>query len=124
FVADFVGETNLVEGEIVESTPGQVTITALGSTKTVAGEWGEKGDKVTLSIRPESLFVRPAASTSRLSGTIRNAVFLGSYTQLELICGDGTDLLVHVGPLQDAIDFTPGTALAIDWDEAQVAVLR
>lgn len=113
FVASFMGETNLIEGEIIRETSRE----HLWAVKTASGlfwgrrtdpEWSpQPGDKVTLSIRPESwrLEIYPEYKNC-VSGRFRRAIYLGDTAQYEL----ETE---NIGPIRLA-ESNPHTLHAID----------
>ncbi len=111
FVADFIGETNFVEGKMVElGSPAKVTI----GEATVLGMIGEhavnEGQSVTLAIRPEKIRLY-AKQDGSLNSTIMNASafadFVGRQSgpkegQVQLPQGDGDHVLVS-GRVSEAI---------------------
>ena len=80
FVADFVGASNLMEGQADGS--GRVLI---GHAQLVAerGERSARGD-VQVTIRPERVRIEPLApeSENRLRGVVSRVVYLGASTQV------------------------------------------
>jgi len=83
FVADFIGETNLIEASVKEGSvelPGGVLIPAMEGLRAA------DGDRVIVSLRPESVRVGDAATSSAicLDGDLEEIVFRG------------TNALVHV----------------------------
>ena len=95
FVADFIGETNLLEGKIV-STDGTVAVeTAAGRlTSSCPLEGLKTGDAVLCSIRPERLHVVVGNSSAGnvLSGEVVRAVYLGSHEQYFVKLADGSEI--------------------------------
>jgi iron(III) transport system ATP-binding protein len=91
FVAGFMGETNFIHGEIIRETSRN----HLWAVQTPSGLfWGrstdeswqpQPGDKVTLSIRPESwrLEIYPEYKNC-VSGQFKRAIYLGETAQYEL----------------------------------------
>jgi iron(III) transport system ATP-binding protein len=90
FVAEFIGPTNLVEGEIVSCSDGLVRVaTAVGpivataspaSGRVTAGGRMTAGERVTVSIRPELIRVVTAGEgpgVNRLAGMLVEDTFLG-----------------------------------------------
>ena len=95
FVADFIGETNLIQGKVAEVGGRIVVETASGRLQsTVAPEGLTVGDSVWCSIRPERLSVldEGAASGNALAGDVVRAVYLGSHEQYFVKLADGTEL--------------------------------
>src|SRR5262245_22415106 len=84
FVADFMGETNFVEGTVAEIAGESVRVdTALRQFSGIASGWTPgRGDKVLISIRPEAwrLGVESSAANA-VSGRIRERVYLGEMAQ-------------------------------------------
>src|SRR5215471_18252234 len=61
FVADFVGRANLVPGTVAERlADGGILVRALGVVLRIPAGGADPGEKVTLSLRPQSLRAHPA----------------------------------------------------------------
>lgn len=99
FVANFIGETNLIATQANHVDGGLVTCT-IGEGETIRGMANsplEKGVKGALSIRPEHLTIsttQPAGES--LLGTVGGAVYLGTDTQYEVTLKGGLVLNVRV----------------------------
>jgi spermidine/putrescine transport system ATP-binding protein len=96
FVADFIGETNFLVGE-VRSVEGEAATVALSSGAEISSTF-PSGTKpqgpVTVVIRPEhAQTVEPGAGL--LSGTVSNVVYLGTDTHIHLTLDDGTPFVVR-----------------------------
>ncbi len=92
FVADFIGEANLIPGE------------ALG-----------RNSGLTVAVRPERITVATATatSTSRSNGVISAVTFLGLDTLYEIVLSKETKLRARIRDRHDA--FRPGDTVAVDW---------
>jgi len=89
FVADFMGETNFIEGNVL-AVAGNVSVrTTLGDFSATAHGWTPaSGQKVTLSVRPETLRLSTAAApVNSIAGTIRERVYLGEMAQYRFESG-------------------------------------
>ncbi|WP_035571932.1 ABC transporter ATP-binding protein [Halonatronum saccharophilum] len=98
FVASFVGQSNLVDG-IIDSD-GKSVITDLGtfSCQHQHTKGKQPGDKVTISIRPNSLKVDPQGS---IEGIVEDVLYKGDITDIvvRVSLDEKTyNLLVHVNP--------------------------
>ncbi len=92
FVAGFMGETNLINGTVIEAADGQVTVkTALGRIVSGAGTNGVRiGASVTLSIRPEvvRLGTAPSEAVNQYDGSVHHTVYLGEFAEHKVTVGN------------------------------------
>ncbi|WP_439577078.1 ABC transporter ATP-binding protein [Elioraea sp.] len=95
FVADFVGESNLLEGRA--AADGMTEVAGLGRIA-LDGPVGANGATATLLLRPEALRVGAAAAglANRASGRIVETVFLGLSVKLRLRLESGLELLARL----------------------------
>lgn len=115
FVADFIGETNFLEGRVEN---GQVRI-ATGDLLDVALE-GQGGD-VTLAIRPEQVHVMPAGSG--IAAQIVETTYLGTDTDYTLGLNDGSKIIARVQSRSTGT-FKLGDAVGLKIDTPAVQVLK
>lgn len=103
FVADFMGETNFVEGRVAGVCEGRVVVaTALGEFEGLVGRAGwqpQAGAAALLSIRPESwrLGAEPGGP-NRICGRLGERVYLGEMAQYEFHCGAQTVRMLELNP--------------------------
>ncbi|MBX3031031.1 MAG: ABC transporter ATP-binding protein [Chloroflexi bacterium] len=98
FASDFIGETNLVPGTVMEVHDGLVTLTA-GRVTRLRGRADSPiavGAAATLSVRPEAIrLTRSDASMDTVPpvdgcrGQVRQVVYLGSRVRVEVVTEDG-----------------------------------
>ena len=99
FVADFIGDANFLEGEVVQAAAGEAWV------RTVVGEFQgaladpsaspAPGTKVTIAIRPECLrLLEEPAEGNTLSGRIGEVTYFGevAHYDFELLARDGSML--------------------------------
>ncbi len=94
FVANFVGETNFLGGEVVDD--GARSIFRLSGGDEVALAVRAAPGPGTLMVRPESLGTQPADAASAdpgVRGRIANVAFMGNHTRITVATGSG-DLVV------------------------------
>lgn len=99
FVADFIGETNFMEGEVLRTGGGQVLVrTPVGELSGVPGSGQNgfaEGQKVTVSIRPETIRLdNYPVEENGFAGRIGESVYYGEVAQYAFACGDGHELKV------------------------------
>ncbi len=94
FVADFMGETNFIEGTVASAESNIVLVdTALRQfTATAHGRTPAVGQKVALSARPEAWRLGLDASLpNTITGSIRERIYLGEMAQYRF--GSGASVL-------------------------------
>jgi len=133
FVADFIGETNLIPGEISPSDSG-AGIVLFGSAHTTAG-WVEEGlrigDRGLLSIRPEKVHIYPADFSqtpphmTRVDARVQQVIYVGTDTRYVLELPNGVTL---TGRQQNTIpgggQFNSGEGVILCWDPDHARILK
>ena len=94
FVADFIGETNFLDAEVIAVEGDRATVrTALGPTVTTFQKGARPGAAAMLSLRPEKIGLEDQAGGELLEGIITNRNYMGGYTHYT-IAVNGVDLRV------------------------------
>ena len=91
FVADFIGETNLLDASVEEVTDGGVVckLTDGETLSAVVNQDVSVGQVGAISLRPERLkLLLKAPKGSSLKGVIGNRTYLGTGSQVEVILGE------------------------------------
>jgi spermidine/putrescine transport system ATP-binding protein len=128
WVADFVGKSNFLEGEVAGVAGGVAQILAGGGPMrgrlVPGGAALAAGDPAVLAIRPE--MVRLASpDTGGVAGRVLNRIFLGEHTEFLVRTERLGDLLALVprGAEEDC-PAAPGDAVALAWPERAALALR
>ena len=88
FVADFIGETNWLSGEIVNRNDGQMDVkTDAGMLRAPGGRF-RAGEKVHVGFRPEAVLIGEGAA-NQLRTTITHVSYLGEIEQYGLEVAPG-----------------------------------
>ncbi|MEO3429086.1 ABC transporter ATP-binding protein [Pelagibius sp. CAU 1746] len=115
FVADFIGETNFLEGRIEESGGTSVAQLACGHLLPLDGQagGGAKGQQVTLAVRPERAEIVPPQGEG-LPATVGAVVYMGTDTTYHLTLADGTPFTVRSQNHEGArLDLASGAAVKV-----------
>ncbi|MBI1383631.1 MAG: polyamine ABC transporter ATP-binding protein [Rhizobiales bacterium] len=89
FVADFIGDTNFLEGEIVETGDGWARVRAGGAHREIRATMAStgapgRGDRVSIVVRPEHALIVKAGASPTLTGRVENVVYFGTDTHVHL----------------------------------------
>jgi spermidine/putrescine transport system ATP-binding protein len=129
FVADFIGDTNFFEGEIVDIKDDLVTC-RIGSNSMYEAENSgghTVGDQVTLFLRPEKITLSDANVANQADnrpGKVVNIVYLGNQAAYTVDMGDGVELVAQARPREDGrLPFAIDEPLAVGFSARALRVL-
>jgi spermidine/putrescine transport system ATP-binding protein len=131
FVADFVGVLNAVEVRVDELS-GDVAAMRLGDGERVEVRVAPGvivGDRLMTAVRPERVRLasseEPAGPTgSRLSGTVKQVVYLGTLTQFHVGTSLGRRLIVHELSGERPSELHEGERVTLTWERDDASVLQ
>ncbi len=129
FVADFLGESNLLPGEITDTAADGlgVRIAAAGAPARALsnGTAFSAGQKVKVMIRPQNLAVAPHAGGGKVVGRVSEVMVSGSLTKLYMEpVTPGLPNLVAAYPTRPgAAHHAIGELVALDWDPADAVAI-
>jgi len=149
FVADFIGDTNFLEGKVV-SLHEDRTVLKVGREDVTAARANfplMPGEKVTMVIRPEKLGVarelapalapgaepppvsnnpaklQPPRVNAVMNARVLDSVFLGTDTRVEVTLKGGTELTVLVRNLDDDEELKKGDKVVLTYDASDSRLL-
>jgi putrescine transport system ATP-binding protein len=100
FVADFIGNVNLMEGTIVLDEADHVDIRCADVVHRVGhGITGYQGQTVTVAVRPEKIHLssdKPDGERNQVQGVVKALSYFGDYTMYHLELPSGARLKVNV----------------------------
>jgi putative spermidine/putrescine transport system ATP-binding protein len=128
FVADFLGDSNLITAQLVEAAGDQLVV-KLGNGATIRAARGTfagaPGDRVVVLIRPEDMAVgaRMERGDGRdaLTGLIRDITYHGDMFKLDVAVGD--DVLKVKVARDDGAGMAPGQQILLTWKSAAARIL-
>ena len=124
FVADFIGDMNFVDGDVVEAGDGGFAVDA-GAGVVIRGRGdAQRGKRVRIGIRPERMAAHPGqpdGTANKAAGEVVTKMYLGDQVQVVATLANGTSVVVReqrasADPALDTIH--PGDQIAVSWDEA------
>lgn len=102
YVANFIGETNIIEGEAIETRERFTLVrTPVGPIvgRVTDPEWTPaRGDSVRLSIRPEAWRLHKDTGDNQVSGNIVERAYLGQRIQYWIETAAGRQQVVEMNP--------------------------
>ena len=96
YVADFIGDVNLIKGKVVKSGNDHASISWAEGQQDLTGIAHDEiphGTEATLAIRPEKVTIstdRPEGVTNALSGTVLDIAYLGNMSTYVIEAANGT----------------------------------
>lgn len=127
FVADFIGEANLMAGEITAATADEARVllaSGASITATLPAEARPTG-KVTVMVRPEHAEIVADAKDATLRGILERTVYFGTDTHFNIMLADGTPFVVRrQNDRKQGKGPEPGSAVGVQLAERVAQVLR
>jgi iron(III) transport system ATP-binding protein len=126
YVANFIGETNLIAGEIVEIRDGYAIVKTTGGP--LVGRISDPawkpaaGDLVQLSIRPEAWRLHASEGDNHLAGKITELSYLGQRIQYWIETAAGRQQILEMNPHH--LHPTGETPIAIHCRHDDVVILK
>jgi len=130
FVADFIGETNFLEGRVSDVADGRVEV--LVDDQLVVHAHSEAavsvGQSVAIALRPERTDLRSpdqAHDRASLPGRVEEVVYIGTDTRYIVRLTDRTAMVVRQQNLggTDAMSVSAGVEVLVTWDTRDVRLL-
>jgi putrescine transport system ATP-binding protein len=129
FVADFIGNVNLMDGSVSVDEPDHVVIDCADCRHYVGhGITGTVGMAVSVALRPEKIHLsrrKPADDFNSATGTIKELSYFGSFTVYHVQLASGVLLKVSQTNVQRHRDdeFTWGDTVWAHWSRTAPVVL-
>ena len=123
FVADFIGETNIVEGIIKKQHNDDLEVSIINDfiVNIKTNESFEKNEKVKIIIRPENIKVSPNKLTNSIKGVITDYIYGGDSTKLIIKVTEDISLKASV---TDEERYKSGDEVYIKFEEKYIVALR
>ena len=126
FVADFVGESNIVAVTIARDGTACHGETAGGQRLTLSPDIAfTDGARVNLIVRPEKVRLVDAAAGpgTAVSGTVREAVYVGDTTRYVIDAGDGLSIVARIQNRAGETRAAEGDRVTAGWHISDAAIV-
>ena len=100
FTASFLGDTNFLDGTVVENTGSEVVVdTAIGRLRSRGSRPDGVAGAVTVSLRPEAIRLTDASEDgNRVTMSVSGTMFLGQTAEITLTSGEATLRALELHP--------------------------
>jgi spermidine/putrescine transport system ATP-binding protein len=129
FVADFIGESNFIEGTVKAVENGNVLL-QVGEARVAVPRGGQPlvpGQEVFFTVRPEKMRLASPSenATGALSGVVQDVVYIGTDTRYLIVLTSGKHIIVRVqnGCGVELNEFQKGDQAQIIWQPEDAHIL-
>lgn len=120
FVADFIGDANVIKAEIVR-IDGEQAIVRVGVIETPLPHRGLAPGEVDLAIRPQSVHLSNGQTDNGIAGEVLKAIYLGGHIEYTVATSVG-ELFVIDSRVHEM--FAPGSAVSVSFAEEGVTLVH
>ena len=125
FVAEFIGESNLLDGRVEAADGGAFFVTAGGvrlpaPASQAGGPAARASGPCTLMVRPEKIALGPAEreATDGLAGAVEDVVYVGEFTRYRVRVAPDVSIGVKIANTHAVFRAKPGDRVRLRWDVA------
>ena len=104
FVADFIGESNILEGTMKEDC----LVNFMGKDFKCVDTGFAQNEPVDVVLRPEDLYIMRRNENEQFHGTVQSCIFKGVHYEMTILTPDGYEIMI-----QDYNRFDPGTEVSL-----------
>ncbi len=124
FVASFVGESNLIEAEIVQKRGSTMTLkNKAGYVFSAESRNAIDVGRATVLVRPERIAISNEAAANTTQATVNSAIFLGEILRIEAKMESGETLLIRCTDIAGRAMPSPGDTIHVSWGAEDCWVL-
>jgi len=125
FVAEFIGENNRFDGEVLDVSNGVCKV-KIGSGEILANPISvkSKGEKTTVSIRPERALINPKDKMdNNHKGKIEEVIYHGDHTRVRINLLNNSEFILKVPNSSHNLDIKLGNEINIGWNSQDARAL-
>ncbi len=127
FVAEFIGDSNFLEGVVTgrDDTHVRIRISPTTELQLPTVSTVETGMQVTLAVRPEQATLTLSPSEASLQGSISNMVYFGTHTHYVIKLDNGNSFTVHQQNLSGhESQFKTGSPVGVQLNQTTMQILK
>ena len=127
FVAEFIGDSNFLEGTVTERTKTHIRVqySPAYSVRLPATDSVRQGTQVTVAVRPEQVALTLSDNEATLHGKIQNMVYFGTHTHYVVELENGQLFTVHQQNLSGhEIQYEVGCSVGVILNQSTMQVLQ
>jgi len=121
FVADFIGDINVLPGQVKHRQNGKLVVVIAGGSEVHLPDDGIQSDSLFVAVRPEKATLAKSG-TGVLSGVVNNIVFFGSGTNIHVSLSDGVDFVVQTQGSETGLSL--GDGVSVNFADSAAKILR
>ncbi len=115
FVADFIGESNILNGTMIEDK----RVSFIGHDFDCVDKGFGENVPVDVVIRPEDIYIKKNTEGEQFTGTVRSCTFKGVHYEMFVDTDSGNELMI-----QDYNAFEPGTTVGMHIRPGDIQVMK
>ena len=115
FVADFIGESNILNGTMVEDR----LVRFMNTEFKCVDEGFGKNVPVDVVIRPEDIYIMPPTDSGMIHGKVVSCIFKGVHYEMTVVTPDGYELMI-----QDYNAFEPNEDVSLIIKASDIHVMK
>ncbi len=125
FVADFIGETNIIGGNVTEIKENYAVLEFGSQEVYVPNNNYQTGEKMFISVRPEKIHLHTVQQEGKISlkGRVKEKVYIGSLVKWIIDVGNGNEVKVQQSA-SDVEDLALDTEVFVSWNPDNSVVLK
>ena len=125
FVAEFIGENNTFNGEVIDIDNNKCKV-KLGNSEILANPISvkSKGEKTTVSLRPERALINPSENMDNMfSGRIEEVIYHGDHTRVRLNLLGSSEFILKVPNSTSNLELKVSQDINIGWNSIDARAL-
>ncbi|MDW8058915.1 MAG: ABC transporter ATP-binding protein [Thermomicrobium sp.] len=124
FVANFIGESNLLTGRLERREGRCFLVTDDGWRIAVSDTEGASGERLTIALRPERIVIAEERGENRVEGTIEEIIYVGEATKFRVRVARERFLTVKQPSRLETMRWQRGDRVTVSWRAEDAVVLR